>query len=318
MKFDPFDGFEDEHLGAMAPADMHKCGITPEQIKASCGHLYSSATDMENSDFMSYQPNSTAIFSFNKSLRLLKLGTPALLEPLRLEQPRSWAVLSRGSELWGGFYVKEIPPFDDISIGGENFLFHNGRAYWLNPHGEGFAPADGYDPPNEYEWFPSIFYRTWLYHLATWQFIRRWPASVVPHAGPLLHRANWTSIDRQLDLYGPGYKKKFMPRLKAHFGEADWKDANKTHRFVCFLNIRVPEGRVSPGSTDPLCGDQFFVHLERSDERVYHVHRGDITNLRTIPEENLAEAFDGYFAHIFSRTPGEYDFMPFSRPWAKI
>ncbi len=75
---------------------------------------------------------------------------------------------------------------------------------------------------------------------------------------------------------------------------------------------------VSPGSTDPLCCDQFFVHLERRDERVYHVHRGDIANLRTIPEENLAEAFDGYFDHIFSRTPGEYDFMPFSRPWAKI
>jgi hypothetical protein len=50
----------------------------------------------------------------------------------------------------------------------------------------------------------------------------------------------------------------------------------------------------------------------------YHIHQGDLETLRTIPADDVAHAFDGYFAHVFSREPGEYDFMPYSRVLAKI
>jgi hypothetical protein len=130
-------------------------------------------------------------------------------------------------------------------------------------------------------------------------------------AGPLPGNAYWLGADEYLQPFGAAAKKRGLQALQAQLGASDWIFRSGTLRTCalrCFVDTRVPMTVRAP------VGDQFFVHLARSDQTIYHVHRGDVEHLRIIRPDDVAECFDRWFAHVLSRTPGEFDFMPFSVP----
>jgi hypothetical protein len=311
---------EDDAPAGLPPDQLHLCGLTPLQVHMSTRNLFFRHQDMLHSCFSQLTSDSADHSAFRRNLLLLERGKEWLLEPLRGLQPRSFqAITTGGAELWSGFQMYEAGfPIDDLMINPDSYLFVNDRAYHINPYNPGQSPSEGVTSAWLEPALPHVFLDAWLSRVSGWQFLRQVPGPGLPHAGPLWHPAIWTTIERQLDLYGKGIKKKYLKRLKDFFGEEGWQDENGTNQFTCFINTRVPDGFSKQGTADPLAGDQFFVHLGRTDRVVYHIHQGDLETLRTIPADDVAHAFDGYFAHVFSRAPGEYDFMPYSRVLAKI
>jgi hypothetical protein len=317
--FDP-KRTEDSAPAGLATECLHLCGVTPAQVQASAKNLFRRHSDMLNSCFSQLPTNEAEVSVFQSNLRLLELGLDWVLEPLRDLQPRTFdAITKGGAELWSGFSVTEWGfPIDRICVNSDSYLFINDRAYSIDPYKPGKSPSEGATSAWLEPALPRVFLDAWLSRVSIWQLIRQVPRPVLPHAGPLWHPAIWTTIDCQLDLYGKGMKKKYLKRFNDYFGLEGWQNVNGTHQLTCFINTRVPDSFSKQGTVDPIAGDQFFVHLGRTDRAVYHIHRGDLETLRTIPSDDVAQAFDGYFAHVFSREHGEYDFMPYSQVLSKI
>lgn len=321
IEFDPSEIIEDGAPAGLPVDMMYMCGVTPAHVHASTRNLFSRYEGMRDSCFYQLHTKDFEKSAFERDVSLLKRGEEWLLEPLRSLQPKAYdAIVDGGVELWSGFRVcDEKFPIDRITAHSDSYISVGGRAYHIDPYGPGRSPFEkgGYSSALGAS-FPQIFLDAWLSRVAGWQLIRQVPRPVLPHAGPLWHPALWSSIDVRLDLYGKSLKKKYLPRLKSYFGEKDWRHPLGMYHFVCFLDTRVPDGFSKSGTSDPFAGDQFYIHMGRTDRVVYHIHHGDLETLRTIPDEDLAEAFDGYFAHVFRRARGEYDFMPYSRVLAKI
>lgn len=312
---------EDDSPAGLSAGMLFSCGITPKQVHASTTNLFHRHEDMRNSCFNQLNVENHEISAFNRNLSLLEHGIEWFLEPLRETQPKTYrTIINNNAELWSGFRICNPGfPIDRVIAQSDSYLFTNGRAYHIDPYNPGMSPYERGSHSSELKLtFPNIFLDAWLSRVAGWQLIRQIPRPVLPHAGPLWHPALWSTIDTRLNSYGKSFKKKYLPRFKSYFGEEGWQHSLGTYQFVCFLDTRVPDGFSKSGTTDKLAGDQFFIHLGRTDRCVYHIHQGNLETLRFIPTDDLAEAFDGYFSHLFSRSPGEYNFMPYSRVQSKI
>jgi len=152
---------------------------------------------------------------------------------------------------------------------------------------------------------PDALAKSWLWRTGGW----RVPSE--PFQGPLINRglighpsSQWRDADQYLDSLGRGYKKKFLADLASRFPDCLTKSNGiKRYKFRCFLDTRKAN-QVGP------VGDQFFVVSTRTDQVVYHIHHGDVANLRVLHDP--ADAIDRYSAHVLRNKDGEFDFSPWS------
>jgi hypothetical protein len=110
----------------------------------------------------------------------------------------------------------------------------------------------------------------------------------------------WRSIDRYLEPLK--LSKKYLPllsKLDSSYFHATEKDA--WTNFMCFLDTRP--------TLSGLEGDVFFVKTEIENSPIYHIHNGDVENMRILT--NYAEAIDGYCAQVLSANNNQFDFLPY-------
>lgn len=266
----------------------------------------------------------------NGFLDMLERGRDWLIEPLKALQPRSWAVLAeQDSTFCVGAHPYRLAPADELTGETLGFFFVHGRAiqvtsYGINTNYEADMNAGRYGATS---CLPDVLSHTWLWRVNGWRLITKLPSGVILNR-QMIGGPNWKQIDDVLDTYGKGYKKKYLPAFKERFPDLVHHKTKSFLRLRNFLDTR-PEGVNGP------VGDQFFVFMHRvydyhwngqkleppaidastvlPPKTVYHIHRGDAENLRAIPDEYVSEAFDRYHEHVLTRTPGEFDFMPYSR-----
>ena len=236
-----------------------------------------------------------------------------VLEPLEKLQPHSYKVLEeKASPLLVG-----ITLFKDHMVPGSPlvpspYLFFDvcGRMIEVQATFAGSNYEDGDHCFSHLTSLPDELAKSWLWRTGGWRIPGDLPEYVSTYRQLIGHPANsWPETDVYLDSLGRGYKKKYLAKVVERFPdcvvEAKDKYDKRHHYFKCFLDTR-PSGIAGP------VGDQFFVCAQRTDQVVYHIHRGDVDNIRVL--HNPAEAIDRYCGHTLLRTPHEFDFMPWSEP----
>lgn len=250
-------------------------------------------------------------------IRPLRMGGKAwLIEPLRALQPKSFAVL----EAWASGYklgFSWYDPFMREPPEKESMIFYG----WLEVCGR-IVSIDTlrgtYEEDTDYcrdslRALPEALARSWLWRGGGWAIHNSLPGTPILNRQLIGHPSGqWQSIAKLLRSYGRGWDKKHMPVILGQLPEAIVTHYNpydnspsQWHALRCFLDTR-PEGLAGP------CGDQLLVLDCRTDQTVYHIHDGDFKHIRILHDP--AEAIDAYCAHTLLRTPGRFDFMPWSEP----
>jgi hypothetical protein len=159
--------------------------------------------------------------------------------------------------------------------------------------------------------YPAFLVGSWWLRMAGYTLLREMPGQLGSFAGPLLSYPNCgTGVNDLVAGLGPKAKKQYMPVLKEVFGADTVTKKYETNRvaLLCFLDTRVPLTHQAPG------GDQLFIRRDRSDQVVYHARECRFDQMRVMFPETLPECMDRYFEHVLLRRPGEFDFLPYSRP----
>jgi hypothetical protein len=306
----------------LPPAELNRCGITEAQLRQSIPHLFDSVQAFEASGYREITPQNYSVllsqqayeiaeFNAAMGLSVMQQGLDWLIEPLRSLQPKSFAVLAQpDTKLLIGFAFNSSPsPVSPVFLHTHVFLTIAGRVYAIKPHILGRYPEE-LPPDKPYDAqapLPAWLFHSWYERMQAMLLMRRSSYFSLPWCGPIAPMPNWANLDRFLSPYKPAMRKKAVACLKARFGENDWLTSYGTPNFTPFINTSVPETKPS------LACDIFAVHRGRNDKVLYHVHQGDFERLRHIPADIAQEVFDSYFAHVLSRTPGEFDFMPYSK-----
>ena len=233
-----------------------------------------------------------------------------VLEALEHHQPCSFEVFqSKGSELFIGMQLIADPLRPHLSPEPEPYLFFDvcGRMIEVRPNFAGGNYEDGDDCFGSLLSIPEELAKSWLWRTDGWRIPSELPEYVMTNRQLIGHPSSgWKDTDDYLDSLGRGWKKKYLPTIVERFPDAPTnKNGIKRYNFECFLDTR-------PSNINGPVGDQFFVCSTRQDKIVYHIHRGEIENIRIL--HNPAEAIDRYCAHTLLRTPSEFDFMPWSEP----
>ena len=233
-------------------------------------------------NFQNLQPYSNEVFE--KKASALKLGLTLISDPLHPQTPPE--------------------PYPSL------FFDVCGRMIEVQATFAGSNYEDGDNCFDHLTSLPNALAKSWLWRTGGWRIPGELPEYISTYRQLIGHPAySWPETDVYLDTLGRGYKKKYLPKIVERFPdcavEARDKYDKKHHYFKCFLDTR-PSGLSGP------VGDQFFVCTKRTDQIVYHIHRGDVDNIRIL--HNPAEALDRYCAHTLLRTPSEFDFMPWSEP----
>ena len=300
----------------IAPGDLWRCGLSQEEVRSCARNIFTTAKALQESCYHEIKPLNPQYDHFEESCAVLERGKHWLIEPLRELQPRSYAVLAEESTtLQAGFraFFMDHPVFEVWTFHFQ-CLFVRERAILVEPY---LSPAWSPECRGANKYFendhsiPDVLLKTWCFRIAGWRLLRCIPWSPVDGTAAPLPRGpgEGTGINEHLSHMGAAFKKKHLPAFKERFGvDAVTKvfDIGRV-AFRCFIDTRPPETKRAPG------GDQLFLHRGRSDKVVYHVHGGRYDELRVLAPEHLNEAFDRYFAHVLSRTPGEFDFLPYSR-----
>jgi hypothetical protein len=249
----------------------------------------------------------------NDVLGVLKRGLGWLIEPLAKFQPLSYAALvDCSSPLFLGMaYLTQHFP-SDSPAGLTTIAFEcSSRMVEVRPTSPGGTFEQGNDCFGCLLALPDSLARSWLWRTEGWRI----PGE--PYGGLFVNRRlvthpayGWVHTDDYLDSLGRGWKKKFLPRIAEMFPDCLVPTKDKFDRdhylFRCFLDTR-------PANVFAPTGDQFFVISTRRDQIVYHVHAGDVANLRVLHDP--VDAIDRYSAHTLRNLPGEFDFSPWSEPY---
>ncbi|ASK92546.1 hypothetical protein KWH04_19125 [Xanthomonas campestris pv. trichodesmae] len=242
---------------------------------------------------------------------LLLNGKSWIIEPLRLLQPNSYQAFQEAAEplLLGVMLIEDLrnpggPPMVRPIL----FLEVHGRMVEVFATFPSSTYEDGNDCFGSLLSLPDGLAKSWLWRTDGWRI----PGSV--GEGPMTNRqlighpsSRWRDADTYLDSLGKGWKKKYLPKIKELFPDAVTNiNGVKRIKFRCFLDTR-PVGVGGPE------GDQFFVCSTRQDQVVYHVHEGNVENLRVL--RNPEDAIDRYCAHVLRRKPGQFDFSDWSEPF---
>lgn len=244
---------------------------------------------------------------------LISRGKPWVVGPLESLQPHSFCAFNEaaGPLLFGIVLIKDLAnPDGPPKVRVVTFLDASGRMIEVQPTFPGNSYEDGNDSFGSLRSLPDVLAKSWLWRTAGW----RVPSE--PFQGPLINRclighpsSMWLDADDYLDTLGKGMKKKFLPIIVDLFPDSviEPKTSHdiRRYKFRCFLDTR-------PAGMGGFAGDQFFVCSTRRDQIVYHIHRGDINDIRVLHDPG--DAIDRYCAHILRRLPGEFDFSQWSEP----
>jgi len=295
--------------------DWHLSGLSPEDIRSDYFDVL--CTDIKDIP----QLEIDALKREGKEYQIAALskgGKSWLIEPLRSLQPKSFAALhEHASEFMVGFHwYSSRGPFepekDSLSI--SSFLVVRDRIISIRPS------IKAYEDEHLLEEFhckesllalPDALARTWLWRAGGWAIHSSLPGSVMVNRQLIGYPSGqWQSIGKLLRSFNSQWEKKYLPIVQNQIPDAVVTHYNpqngsptEWHSLRCFLDTR-PEGLTGP------YGDQFLVVDEHTDQIVYHIHNGDIGNIRIL--HNPGEAIDAYCAHALLRNPYRFDFMPWS------
>lgn len=248
---------------------------------------------------------------------VLKRGKSWMVEPLRELQPHSFHAFQEvvGPLLLGIVLIPDIFKPDDLAAAVTPVMFFDasGRMVEVRPS----FPGDTYEEggkvvPDSMQSLPDALAKSWLWRTGGW----RVPSETFQ--GPLINRRlvchpmqGWSQVSDVLRTYDPKRWKWMMNSILGRFPDAVVTRYNpydgKPYQWTsmrCFLDTRPPG--VGPA------GDQFFVFDQKRDKIVYHIHHGDIDDIRILHDP--ADAIDRYCAHVLRRIPDEFDFSPWSEP----
>lgn len=305
-------GVDDGHGREVAPADIAKVGISELTLASYARRMYPSAEGLLGSDFFKYDyVDDTEEWCFKETVALLSKGKEGFIEPLRKLQPRSYQVLVQ-SQLLGGFhtYFDDGPPKPGNHVAPLRMLLVQDRAIQLVLYHTA-SPEETGIPGFKDDAYPEFLVRSWWYRVAGYRLVRELPKAMGDWAGPLLSYPNCgTGVNDLVAWLGPKAKKQYMPVLKEMFGADTVTKKYETNRvaLLCFLDTRVPL------TNQVQAGDQLFIRRDRSDQVVYHARECRFDQMRVMAPETLPECMDRYFEHVLMRKPGEFDFLPYSRP----
>ena len=246
-------------------------------------------------------------------LGLLTHGLSWAIEPLATLQPISYAALRECAgplELGAKFATRHFMS-DPPSAFRVAMFESQGRMVEIFPSFAGDTFESGNHCFESLFSLPDALSRSWLWRTDGWRI----PGEV--YEGRSSNRrlvahpsVGWQQADDYLDTLGRGWKKRFLPGIVEKFPDCFVPASSKydcDHYLLdCFLDTR-------PASISGPTGDQFFVVSTRRDQIVYHVHKGDVANLRVLHDP--ADAIDRYSAHALRNLPGEFDFSPWSEPY---
>lgn len=321
-----------DSCGDLSINQSHKLGLDFEAVDTYCPLHCSASSLLRAFQSKSLPPMEEAQANdLNGFLDMLERGSDWLIEPLKILQPRSWTVLAEESTTFcAGVHAYRHAPAYELRGGAQGFFFVRGRAIQVESYGilTNYEKDMSAGRHGTTSCLPDVLSHTWLWRVNGWRISPQLPISLALNR-QMIGGPNWKQIDDVLDTYGKGQKKKYLPAFKERFPDLVHHKTKSFLRLRNFLDTR-PEGVNGP------VGDQFFVFMHRvydyhwngqkleppaidastvlPSNTVYHIHRGDAEKLRTIPDEYVAEAFDRYHEHVLTRTPGEFDFMPYSRP----
>ena len=233
-----------------------------------------------------------------------------VIETMEQLQPHSFEVFqSKASPLFIGMRLYSDPRYPDKPQELILFLFFDvcERMVEVRPRFAGSTYEDGDDCSGSLLSIPDELSRSWLWRTNGWRIPSELPEYVMTNRQLIGHPfSGWKDTDDYLDSLGRGWKKKYLSKIVERFPDTATNiNGIKRYKFRCFLDTR-------PSNINGPVGDQFFVCSTRQDKIVYHIHRGDVDNIRVL--HNPAEAIDRYCAHTLLRTPTEFDFMPWSEP----
>jgi hypothetical protein len=248
---------------------------------------------------------------------MLKHGKEWVIAPLKELQPRSYAAFQEvvGPLLLGIVLIKDLMNPDGPPLVAPAMFFDaSGRMLQVRPTFAGCTYEEGVDTlRGTLKSLPTALAESWLWRTEGWRI----PGEAFQ--GPLINRCmvrhpmqGWEPVDDVLKSYDQKRYKSMMDALLHRFPEAVITlrnphdgDPQVWTSMRCFLDTR-PSGVVGP------VGDQLFVFDHRQDQVVYHVHRGDIANVRILREP--VGAIDRYCEHMLRRAPCEFDFLPWGEP----
>jgi hypothetical protein len=296
----------------LLPADLGRVGISELALASYARRMYTTAEGLLSSDYFKYDYiDDVKEWMFKETVALLSKGKEWFLGPLRDLQPRSYQVLAE-SQLLGGFHARydDKPPNPGNHVQCRRILLVQDRAIELVPYHTA-SPEETGIPGFKDDAYPEFLARSWWFRMAGYKLIREMPGNIGDWAGPLLSYPNCgTGVNDLVAWLGPDAKQRYMSVLKEMFGADTVTKVYETGRvaLLCFLDTRVP-------MTNPVqAGDQLFIRRDRSDQVVYHTRECRFDQMRVMAPETLPECMDRYFEHVLLRRPGEFDFMPYSRP----
>lgn len=254
-------------------------------------------------------------------LRILQHGGKDwIIEPLRNYQPKSFSVLQEHAKNyylgfhWFDPFLREPLQKDGLNVTG--YLEINGCLIHVPVGNQTYEEGGPWNWLHSYKALPEALAKSWLWRTGGWAI----HSSII--GSPMNNRqliggcgSMWSNIEEILNSFKRNSYKKNLPiileqipdTIVTHHNPHDGKPS-QWKAFRCFLDTR-PEGLNGP------CGDQFLVVDAHTDQVVYHIHDGDFKHIRIL--HNPAEAIDAYCAHTLLRTPGRFDFMPWSEPPAQ-
>lgn len=296
---------DDWHLSGLSPLD-----IRPDYFDLLCSDLKDipqAEINLLHSEERDYQ-----IAALNKG------GKSWLIEPLSQLQPKSFSVLQEHASKymvglhWYSSRGPSEPGKDSLSI--STFFVVRDRIVSTRP------PISTYEDEHQLNDFhckesllalPDALARSWLWRAGGWAIHSSLPGSVMVNRQLIGYPSGqWQSIGKLLRSFSREWEKKYLPIVQQQIPDAVMMHYNphdgspsEWHSLRCFLDTR-PEGLNGP------YGDQFLVVDKHTDQLVYHIHNGDIKNIRIL--HNPGEAIDAYCAHTLLRNPYRFDFMPWS------
>lgn len=292
---------------------LGKCGVNTHDYQVYMdGGIYDNYEEIPKEYLSIFEKDNSGVRPYDY-MGFIKGKKPWVIETLETLQPSTFNILEdKSSELMLGISLVTSALRQNAPPKPRPYLFFDvcGRMIEVQPNFAGSNYEDGDDCFGHLPSLPDALAKSWLWRTGGWRIPGELPEYISTYRQLIGHPAySWPETDTYLETLGRGYKKKYLPKIAEWFPdcvvEAKTRYDKKHFYFKCFLDTR-PSGIAGP------VGDQFFVCTKRTDQVVYHIHRGDVDNIRVL--HNPAEAIDRYCAHTLLRTPHEFDFMPWSEP----
>jgi hypothetical protein len=301
-------------IGDLSPCDMNisaQVVLSVDDVKGAFNHISTQASeagwrDLSDITFAEYMLDARQL-----KFEALELGADWFLEPLKKWQPKAYAAAYANTP--PKLYVMEdvwTDPWEKLKLSSHLYIDINGalREFDLGVRIDKNATDEiNAHPLSELLSLPEPIARGWLSRTNGWKSLRQVPSA--PMAWQQMIGPQTSGINDVIESYGSPKKaaKPLLDSFAKRFPEIVPKDKDSRWEMRCFLDTR-PAGVSGP------VGDQFFSLSKNRDGVVYHLHRGDASNLRVL--DNPSEAIDYYHEHLFLKKSGEFDFSAWSKPAA--